>query len=58
MAIDPPLMSPPTRFASMASSAAGEETRRARMQSRKPGAKRSICASMRSVMSTVEPLGT
>ena len=28
---------------------------RARMRSRKPGAKRSICASMRSVMSTVDP---
>src|SRR5216684_9208134 len=36
----------------------GEKTRRSRMQSRNPGAKRSICASRASSMSTVEPLGT
>ncbi len=56
--IAPPLMSPPTRFSFIDSSTAGDETFFARMQSRKPGAKRSICASMRAVMSTVELLGT
>jgi hypothetical protein len=33
-------------------------TLRARMRSRKPGANRSTCASIRSAMSNVEPLGT
>jgi hypothetical protein len=37
---------------------AGDMTERARTRSRNPGAKRSICASMRGSMSTVEPLGT
>lgn len=33
-------------------------TVRSAMQSRKPGANRSTCASMRDVMSTVQPFGT
>jgi hypothetical protein len=41
-----------------ASRAAGPDVARARMRSRKPGANRSTCASIRSVMSTVEPFGT
>jgi len=40
--IAPPVMSPPTRFALCCSSAAGLITLRAKMQSRKPGANRSI----------------
>ena len=51
-------MSPPTSLALCASSAAVSIVCRARMRSRKPGAKRSIWASIRSVMSTREPLGT
>ena len=54
----PPLMSPPTSFASYASDCAGERVARARIRSRNPGAKRSTWASMRSVMSTVDPAGT
>ena len=37
---------------------AGPIAWRARMQSRNPGAKRSIWLSMRAVMSAVDPLGT
>ena len=51
----PPLMSPPTSFASYASDWAGERVARARIRSRNPGAKRSTWASIRSVMSTVDP---
>ena len=54
----PALMSPPTKLALRASMSLGAHGVAGRIRSRKPGAKRSICASMRSVMSTVEPLGT
>src|SRR5215468_256503 len=37
---------------------AGPSAERARIRSRKPGAKRSTCVSIRSVMSTAEPFGT
>jgi len=53
-----PLMSPPTRFALCCSSCVGVITLRAMMQSRNPGANRSICASICLVMSTCDPLGT
>jgi len=45
----PPTKSPPIKFGFHFSSAAGEEMDRAKMQSRKSGAKRVICRSMDSV---------
>ena len=54
----PPLTSPPSRFGLYDSASDAVRTVRASTRSRKPGAKRSICASMRSLMSTLEPLGT
>ncbi len=51
-------MSPPITLALCASYQALSATWRASTTSRKPGAKRSICPSMASVMSTVDPLGT
>src|SRR4028119_72053 len=54
----PPFMSPPTRLAFQRSRSAGPQALRARTRSPKPGAKRSICASILPVMSKVEPLGT
>lgn len=54
----PPLMSPPIRLGFQASMSAQFMARRARTRLRKPGAKRSICTSMASVISTVEPCGT
>ena len=54
----PPPMSPPSRLALAASSAAGPITCRASTRSRNPGANRSICASIAPVMSTADPLGT
>ena len=51
-------MSPPALFSLLRSISAGGMTLRARTRSRKPGAKRSSWASMRSVMSTVAPFGT
>lgn len=56
--IAPPIMSPPTRFASLASRSAGAHTRRARTQSPKPLANRSICASSLGSMSSPHPCGT
>src|SRR5439155_43814 len=56
--IAPPLRSPPTRLRLCASSSAGPIACRPRISSRKPGAKRSTCASIRSVMSSDEPFGT
>jgi hypothetical protein len=54
----PPEMSPPMRLGFQAARAAALLARRARMQSRKPGAKRSIWESMMWVRSTMEPEGT
>ena len=51
-------MSPPIRFASIASSAAGDHTRRSSTQSLNPGANRSTCASMWFVISAVHACGT
>jgi hypothetical protein len=51
-------MSPPTQFALCACTSAGLVTVRARTHLVKPGAKRSICASIRAAMSFVEPFGT
>ena len=54
----PPLTSPPTSFGLYRSISAAVRTDLARIRSRKPGANRSIWASIRSDMSTVEPDGT
>ena len=51
-------MSPPMMFGLWASYQLLSAEWRASTTSRKPGAKRSICASMASVMSTVERDGT
>jgi hypothetical protein len=56
--IAPPEMSPPVRFAFQVARVIELLPRLARMQSRKPGAKRSIWFSMTSVRSSVEPVGT
>ena len=50
-------MSPPMMFSLYASYQLLSATCRASTTSRKPGAKRSICASMASVMSSVERAG-
>ncbi|MFC5121992.1 hypothetical protein ACFPRL_32790 [Pseudoclavibacter helvolus] len=54
----PPPMSPPTRLGFHVSSALGDHSRRSRMTSPKPGAKRSICASSRGRTSCAVPFGT
>ena len=54
----PPEMSPAMRFGFQAARASALLARRARMVSRKPGAKRSIWFSMAAVRSTMEPEGT
>ena len=54
----PAAMSPPTLFGFRASTPAGGVTARARIRSPKPGANRSICASMAAVWSRGQPFGT
>ena len=51
-------MSPPALFGLRASTAAGAVMVRARIRSRKPGANRSICASIAAVWSSRHPFGT
>src|SRR6185437_15953131 len=54
----PPAISPPFKLALCASSSAGVLALRASTKAMNPGATRSICASMRSLMSCSDPLGT
>jgi len=54
----PPVMSPPTWLGLASSICAAVRVARAITRSAKPGAKRSICASIAPVMSSVEPGGT
>ena len=56
MVLAPPAMSPPMQFASKSSIAAGGMTFRPMTRSRNPGANRSICCSMRPVMSIGRPV--
>ena len=58
MVLAPPAMSPPTKLGLCSSYCAVLMVRRARMRSRKPGAKRSIWRSIASVASSVDPWGT